>query len=69
MKSAYVGVLLITELKNARWNIEIQFHLFPKLRETNKDPFFPRMTFPGRKGKEAWGYREMLLAFIVNRLP
>ena len=32
MKSAYVGVLSITELKNARWNIEIH-----KVNFFNKD--------------------------------
>jgi len=26
VKSAYVGVLSITELKNARWNIEIGYY-------------------------------------------
>jgi len=29
MKSAYVGVLSIIELKNARWNTEISYSTFP----------------------------------------
>ena len=31
MKSACVGVLSITELENARWNIEILFRVCPSL--------------------------------------